>query len=112
MSFFSMSKTLLRSLFAKPETVPVKRLSEHFQPGTRGHVNNEISACIFCGICERKCPTNAIQVDKQKKEWAIDRFRCIQCNCCVEVCPKKCLLMGAELPGVAAVKSLDIVVNA
>lgn len=38
-------------------------------------------------------PTGAITVDRAAKLWEIERFGCIQCGCCVETCPKKCLSM-------------------
>ena len=41
----------------------------------------------------KKCPSDAIEVDRKAKTWAIDRLRCVICGACVEVCPKKCLSM-------------------
>ena len=46
--------------------------------------------------CQRKCPTQAICVEPKEKTWQIDRLRCIVCNCCVEVCPTKCLAMDTQ----------------
>jgi len=63
---------------------------------TRGRVENDISRCIFCGTCMRKCPTGAINVDIKERTWEIDRYRCVVCNCCVEVCPVKCLRMDND----------------
>jgi len=62
---------------------------------TRGRIEIEIEDCIFCGICARKCPTDALVVDRDAKSWAIARMGCIQCSCCVEVCPKDCLINEA-----------------
>ena len=62
---------------------------------TRGRIEIDIDTCIFCGICSRKCPTDAIAVDKAEKTWTIERMGCIQCSCCVEACPKKCLINEA-----------------
>jgi len=55
----------------------------------------DIDACIFCGICERKCPAIAIKVNKEERSWEFNRLKCIVCNECVDVCPKKCLHMDA-----------------
>jgi formate hydrogenlyase subunit 6/NADH:ubiquinone oxidoreductase subunit I len=41
----------------------------------------------------KKCPTGAIAVVRETKNWSINRFGCIQCGECVGVCPKKCLTM-------------------
>lgn len=60
---------------------------------TRGHIGIVEEDCILCGICMRKCPTNCITVDRNKRKWIIERMQCIQCGCCVEVCPKQCLTM-------------------
>lgn len=81
----------MRSLFKKPATLMYPVVPREWQERTRGHIENEINDCIFCGICQRKCPTNALVVDKAKRSWTIERMACIQCSCCVEVCPKKCL---------------------
>ena len=53
----------------------------------------EIEKCIFCTLCAKKCPTDALEVDREKKTWVINRMRCITCGACVDVCPKKCLIM-------------------
>ena len=44
-------------------------------------------------MCERACPTNAIEIDKEEGKWTIQRMQCIQCSACVDCCPKKCLTM-------------------
>ncbi len=93
MSILSMSKTLFKNLFHGPYTTlyPIKP-KENFER-TRGKIEIEIEDCIFCGMCQRRCPTGAIKVDKAQATWSIERFQCIQCNYCGEVCPKKCLKM-------------------
>lgn len=91
MSAFKLGKTVLRSLFKKPATKMYPIIPREWQERTRGHIAIEIDDCIFCGICQRKCPTNAIVVAKAEKSWQIERMQCIQCSCCVEVCPKQCL---------------------
>jgi formate hydrogenlyase subunit 6/NADH:ubiquinone oxidoreductase subunit I len=44
-------------------------------------------------MCGRRCPTYAITVTKDSKEWQIDRLQCCTCDLCVEICPVKCLFM-------------------
>jgi CO/xanthine dehydrogenase Mo-binding subunit/Pyruvate/2-oxoacid:ferredoxin oxidoreductase delta subunit len=48
-------------------------------------------SCIFCGLCARTCPAQAIQVNRSEKTWAIDRQSCLHCGMCSNQCPKKCL---------------------
>ena len=93
MPVFKMAKTILGSLVKKPATLMYPVVPRQYGDSTRGHVVSDIESCIFCGICVRKCPTNALSIDKEAKQWVINRMSCIQCSCCVEVCPKKCLLM-------------------
>ena len=67
-----------------------------FVPMSRGKVEVNINECIFCGMCDRRCPTYAIVVTKAQKEWQIDRLKCCTCNLCVEICPTKCLRMDNQ----------------
>ena len=94
-------------MFSKPATIKLKQLNTHYTAHTRGHVENDINACIFCGLCARRCPTHALNVDKQGRTWSIERFNCIQCNCCVEICPANCLLMANEQTAVSPVLLTD-----
>jgi ech hydrogenase subunit F len=107
MSVLSMSKILFKNLLHGPYTTqyPIKK-REHFER-TRGKIEISIDDCIFCGMCERRCPTGAIKVDKPKASWSIERFRCIQCNYCGEVCPKKCLKMDNEYSSPSYEKTRD-----
>lgn len=91
MGALKIGKTIIRSLFKKPATLMYPVIPRAWQDRTRGHIENQINACIFCGICQRKCPTGCILVDKGKRTWTIARMQCIQCSNCVEVCPTKCL---------------------
>ncbi len=93
MRFFTMSKIVTKNLFGGPATLMYPQKKRSFTPITRGRVEVDIQTCIFCGMCQRRCPTYAILVAKDKKEWQIDRLKCCTCNLCVEICPKKCLLM-------------------
>ena len=91
MATFKIAKTVLSSLFKKPATLMYPVIAREWQEKTRGHIDIDIDACIFCGICAKKCPTDAIAVERPAKSWTIQRMRCIQCSNCVDVCPKKCL---------------------
>jgi formate hydrogenlyase subunit 6/NADH:ubiquinone oxidoreductase subunit I len=88
-----MTKTIIKTLFQKPSTTKYPFAPRKCIENSRGSISMTITNCIFCGLCQRKCPTNAKAVDKQQRTWEIERLRCITCNSCVEVCPKKCLKM-------------------
>lgn len=103
-----MTKVALQSLLSKPATVPYPAARKPVYAGTRGRIAINESTCILCLICDKKCPTGAIKVDRPGKTWAIDRLRCIQCNFCVEVCPKKSLLMENMYTAPVTTKSVDV----
>jgi NADH-quinone oxidoreductase subunit F len=44
--------------------------------------------CAGCGICLRKCPTEAIAGGKRMVH-VIDQEKCIKCGTCLEVCPPR-----------------------
>lgn len=51
-------------------------------------------ACVFCGLCAKACPADALKVDRKEKIWEVDDELCAKCGVCVEKCPKKCLSFG------------------
>lgn len=81
------------SLIGKPSTLMYPKRKREYPAATRGRVENDIVRCIFCGMCQRNCPTKAIAVTKESRAWQIDSLRCCYCRRCVEVCPVKCLIM-------------------
>jgi formate hydrogenlyase subunit 6/NADH:ubiquinone oxidoreductase subunit I len=91
-----IGKMVMGSLFKKPATLMYPVISREWQERTRGQIAVEMKDCILCGICMRKCPTDAITVEKASRRWTIQRMQCIQCCCCVDVCPKKCLFNKPE----------------
>lgn len=104
-----MTRVALENLFSKPATVPYPLARKPVYAGTRGRIAIDEAKCILCVICDKKCPTAAIKVDRTGKTWAIDRLRCIQCNLCVEVCPKKCLTMENMYTAPMTAKGMDVV---
>jgi len=107
MSILSFSKTVLHNLFSKPATRNYPQVPRIYTERTRGQIGIKIDDCIFCGICSRKCPTGAIAVVRETKNWSIKRFGCIQCGECVGVCPKKCLTMLQTYTAPNATKTVE-----
>lgn len=98
MAILPMLKMTLANMFKKPATHLYPFEPGTSFPNTRGEVMNAVESCIFCGICQRRCPTGAITVDRAKGEWKIDRLRCIVCGNCADLCPKKCLTLDNKYP--------------
>ena len=106
---FRIGKVLIRSLFKKPATLMYPVIPREYPERTRGSVAIEKESCILCGICAKKCPANAISVDRAGGTWTIERMRCIQCGCCVEECPKNCLEMDKPYTTPDTSKTVDVI---
>ncbi len=109
MAFFEMAKTALRTVLQRPATIRYPAEPAKKTPLTRGHVIIDESRCISCGTCQRKCPSQAILLQKEEKTWQIDRFRCVVCNSCVDTCPVKCLTMDPQYTAPAVSCGVEIV---
>jgi formate hydrogenlyase subunit 6/NADH:ubiquinone oxidoreductase subunit I len=107
MAQMSILKVVLGSLFSKPVTRKYPFVKRDPFKATRGHIGIEINKCTFCSLCSKKCPTDAITVNRQEKLWTIDRLRCIACSACVDACPKKCLSMENMYSPAQVKKQID-----
>lgn len=90
---------LIRNLFRRPFTRRYPFVPHAVPEGTRGQLAFDASTCIYCGLCVRRCPCDAIVVDRGAKSWQLDPMRCIVCGYCVEACPKDSLAMKPEHRG-------------
>jgi len=98
MKIFPILKDITRNLFMGPVTRKYPYEVRPPFPGERGRLVIDESTCIYCGICAKKCPSNAIAVArKPNQEWKFERFRCILCGSCIEHCPKKCLSFQSRI---------------
>lgn len=94
MGYFKLGGMSFKGVFSKPSTKMYPVIVPDYFERTAGHVEqNDINSCIFCGLCDKRCPTHAIKVDKAAGTWAIDPWNCITCGSCVRVCPKNILSM-------------------
>ena len=96
MKLANFVKTELKNLISAPATEKYPNGPATYKEGTRGHVVNDMDACVLCGVCQMRCPTRAITVDKKAQSWSIRPFSCIQCRRCVDNCPKKSLSIAKE----------------
>ena len=104
-----MAGTTIGNLFRKPATLMYPVKPRIYFDATRGHLSIDFEKCIFCTICEKKCPTDAIRVDRPNKIWKIEHLKCIACGSCTENCPKKCLSIGKTYrPPVTAETSIEM----
>ncbi|MCM1285820.1 MAG: 4Fe-4S dicluster domain-containing protein [Acetobacter sp.] len=99
--------TALKNLFSKPATSQYPAVPKTYPEKSRGHVEINIDDCIMCGMCQRKCMSGAIKVDRASKTWTIERMGCVQCQACVNACPKKCLTMAAGYTEPSTEKTVD-----
>lgn len=91
-----MLKTILKQVTHKPVTTTFPaEPAKHFD-ATRGHIVFDPSKCRSCTICMKRCPSQAIVVDRAENTWTIDRFRCIICSQCVELCKFGGLSLATE----------------
>ncbi|WP_028986375.1 4Fe-4S binding protein [Thermicanus aegyptius] len=48
--------------------------------------------CTFCGICEKVCPTGAIQLNREHGTGEINPALCVDCRLCRDVCYREAVV--------------------
>jgi formate hydrogenlyase subunit 6/NADH:ubiquinone oxidoreductase subunit I len=94
---FDMITNIIKNFFAGPATRMYPTVVRPPFSDARGQITGiDPELCIYCGICQKKCPAVAIVVDKPTKTWTLDAYKCVICGVCVEACPKKCINMAEK----------------
>ncbi|HJO95840.1 MAG TPA: 4Fe-4S binding protein [Victivallales bacterium] len=88
-----MCGTIFTSLKRKTacEMYPVKPSRSYEK--TRGSIKIDAKKCTLCTLCDKRCPTHAIKVDRAAGYWQINRGQCILCKECVHACRPGALTM-------------------
>lgn len=93
----NMLQLIMNNLFNKKPTrhYPLAPERQTFER-SRGRIVCNQETCILCTICAKKCPADALTVDRVSGEWKLDAYRCIICGECVAACPKGSISMTNE----------------
>lgn len=93
----NMLELVTRNFFGKKKVrlYPIQKERDAFER-SRGRIVLNPSTCILCSLCARKCPADAITVDRKEGKWELNAYRCIICGECVSACPKKSITMTNE----------------
>ena len=71
---------------AEPEGPPPE-----YSEAEYGQLVCHLKDCIYCGICAKNCPMDALTVDRKTKTWKVDYDKCVMCAICNDKCPKHAL---------------------
>ena len=63
------------------------------KPRGDGKPAQDPDKCVYCTICARKCPGEALTVDRKEKIWKLDEDKCVACGTCADVCPKNAIVI-------------------
>jgi ferredoxin/coenzyme F420-reducing hydrogenase delta subunit len=88
----------LRSLLAKPEFRDIRITGFPAIPYGMVRAGEEAS-CTFCGVCEKRCPANALAITEEdgRRELRFTYGECAGCGECVKSCPERLLSIKREL---------------
>lgn len=81
----TVSKKKSAPVVEKVEKLPVSE--------QKGPVVNDYDKCVYCSLCAKTCPAEAIEVDRKGKNWKFNDEKCVECGQCVYACPKSSLAL-------------------
>ena len=76
---------------ARTSETYTKPQEEKTQPAQGGKPVVDKEKCVYCTLCAKECPQEAITVDRKEKTWSLDAEKCVECGICGESCPKKAI---------------------
>ena len=110
MGILKLLPMTLKSLVSKAPTRRYPAETREPYPRTRGSIDLiDVHDCIFCGMCQRQCPADAIEVDRKASKWTHWPYKCIACDSCVRVCPKHDIALSPKRPAVTTDVSVTVV---
>jgi len=102
-------------LFKKPATLLYPFEKPEMPPGFRGRLTFYEERCVFCKLCMKDCPSEAIVINKlgdKQYEAIVNLGRCLFCGQCVQSCNKDALEMTREYELASPVRAeLTIKIN-
>ena len=94
----SLIKDMGSCIFKKPFTREYPAVKVEAPEGYRGRHVFYPEKCISCGLCERDCPANAIELvevsGKRMPKFYLDR--CVFCYQCAESCPREAIKLSTN----------------
>jgi formate hydrogenlyase subunit 6/NADH:ubiquinone oxidoreductase subunit I len=96
-----MLGNLVQSFFKRPVTQRYPFERQPTPKRLRGKLHYDASKCTACRLCERDCPSNAIEIiviDKANKQFAMkyDVGRCTFCGQCEQSCRFNAIDLSSE----------------
>ena len=78
---------------APAEGAPAEAAAPAIQPRGDGKPAQDPNKCVYCTLCAKKCPSEALTVDRKEKTWVLDEDKCVGCGTCRDVCPKDAIVL-------------------
>jgi ech hydrogenase subunit F len=88
-----MISTVMSNLTHRPRTRLYPAEQRQLPPGARGQIEFDMTKCVFCTLCAKRCPADAITVDRKGKTLVFNLYRCIVCESCREGCAKEAIVL-------------------
>ena len=94
-----VSGTFLKAAPKKPApkpaegAAPAADAAPAVKPRDDGKPVQDPNKCVYCTLCAKKCPGEALTVDRKEKTWVLDEDKCVSCGTCRDVCPKDAIVL-------------------
>ena len=90
LSISKMFRRAFSSIFTKPATNMYPFIDPQLPENSRGQLNFNVTLCVGCGLCQRDCPSKAIEMvdylGKKRPQFKLEK--CLFCYQCAETCRK------------------------